>query len=171
VKWHQDITAWPHTNFALVTLGVYLDDTPAERGPSTCLRGSHEGPILMHRDDAGVWTGSARDADMRGYDPASAVDLVGSAGGVVAVHCRVLHGSRANLTDTARPCALFVHAAADAFAWMPQPTPTRYTGRFVRGAAASVAHLDPTPVPVPPDWSVSGYGSIFTAQKAAAEAM
>jgi hypothetical protein len=27
-------------------------------------------------------------------------------------------------------------------------------------------HLDPTPCPVPPDWSKEGYGSIFTAQNA-----
>ncbi len=30
---------------------------------------------------------------------------------------------------------------------------------------ATVAHLDPTPSPVPPDWSKLGYGSIFVAQK------
>jgi hypothetical protein len=171
VKWHQDITAWPHTNYSLVTLGIYLVDTPAERGPLRCLPGSHEGPIFVHRDHAGIWTGAARDADVARFDLGSAEDLTGPAGAVVALHCRVLHGSRANLTSQVRPCALFVYAAADAFAWMPQPTPTSRTGEIVRGAAATVAHLDPTPCPVPPDWSVQGYGSIFTAQKAAAEAM
>jgi ectoine hydroxylase len=24
VKWHQDVSAWPHTNYSLVTLGVHL---------------------------------------------------------------------------------------------------------------------------------------------------
>ena len=38
------------------------------------------------------------------------------------------------------------------------------TGEIVRGAPARVAHLDPTPCPVPPDWSRQGYGSIFIAQ-------
>jgi len=38
------------------------------------------------------------------------------------------------------------------------------SGEIVRGAPATVAHLDPTPCPVPPDWSKQGYGSIFTAQ-------
>ncbi|MEJ0070989.1 MAG: hypothetical protein WDO24_22185, partial [Pseudomonadota bacterium] len=68
-----------------------------------------------------------------------------------------------------RPCAavaLFVYSSADAFAWMPAPTPTSKTGCIVRGAPATVAHLDPTPCPVPPDWSREGYGSIFVAQKA-----
>lgn len=171
VKWHQDTTAWPHTNYSLVTLGVYLDDTPAERGPLSCLPRTHEGPIFVHRDDAGTWTGAVREADMARFNPDDVVDLCGNAGAVVALHCRVLHGSRANVTDRVRPCALFVYASADAFAWMPQPTPTSHTGEIVRGKPATVAHLDPTPCPVPPDWSVQGYGSIFTAQKAAAEAM
>ena len=45
VKWHRDIPAWPHTNYSPVTLGVYLCDVPAERGPLTCVAGSHLGPI------------------------------------------------------------------------------------------------------------------------------
>ena len=53
VDWHQDIPAWPHTNYSPVTLGVYLDDVPPEQGPLTCVPGSHHGPIFVHRDDAG----------------------------------------------------------------------------------------------------------------------
>jgi len=166
VQWHQDIPAWPHTNYSPVTIGVYLDDTPAERGPLTCIPGSHQGPIFVHRDDAGKWTGSIRDADMATTAMDTAEDMVGGKGAVVALNCRVIHASRANLTDRVRPCALFVYSSADAFAWMPAPTPTRYTGAIVRGKEATVVHLDPTPCPVPPDWSKAGYGSIFTVQNA-----
>jgi ectoine hydroxylase len=60
--------------------------------------------------------------------------------------------------------ALFVYSSADAFPWTPAPTPTSHTGEIVRGRPAAVAHLDPTPCPVPPDWSRTGYGSIFTVQ-------
>jgi ectoine hydroxylase len=169
VKWHQDIPAWPHTNYSPVTLGVYLDDVPAEQGPLTCLPGSHRGPIFVHRDDSGAWTGSIRDSDIAGLDLSSAVDLTGSAGTVIAINCRTAHASRANATDRVRPVALFVYSSADAFAWMPAPTPTSHTGDIVRGKPATVAHLDPTPCPVPPDWSRAGYGSIFTAQGIAAE--
>jgi ectoine hydroxylase len=164
VKWHQDIPAWPHTNYSPVTLGIYLGDVPAEQGPLTCIAGSHDGPIFVHRDDSGAWTGAIRDRDMAGFDLREAVDLTGPAGTVIAINCRTIHGSRANATDRVRPVALFVYSSADAFAWMPAPTPTRYTGAIVRGEAARVAHLDPTPCPVPPDWSRQGYGSIFTAQ-------
>ncbi len=166
VQWHQDIPAWPHTNYSPVTLGVYLTDVPAEQGPLTCLPGSQNGPIFVHRDDQGAWTGSVRDADMATVDQSRAVDLVGRAGTVVALNCRTLHASRANATAQVRPVALFVYSSADAFAWMPAPTPTTHTGEIVRGAPATIAHLDPTPCPVPPDWSRLGYGSIFVAQKA-----
>jgi ectoine hydroxylase-related dioxygenase (phytanoyl-CoA dioxygenase family) len=165
VKWHQDIPAWPHTNYSPVTLGVYLSDVPPARGPLTCLPGSHRGPIHVHRDAAGKWTGSVGDADLAAYDLSAAEDLTGPAGTVIAINCRTLHASRANATTAVRPVALFVYSSADAFAWMPAPTPTSKTGCIVRGAPATVAHLDPTPCPVPPDWSRDGYGSIFVAQK------
>lgn len=166
VKWHQDIPAWPHTNYSPVTLGVYLCDVPAERGPLTCVAGSHRGPIFEHRDGSGAWTGSIRDGDMRRVDLAGAEDLAGPAGTVIAINCRTVHGSRANFTGLVRPVALFVYSSADAFPWMPAPTPTSRTGAIVRGAPARIAHLDPTPCPVPPDWSRDVYGSIFTAQAA-----
>ena len=166
VDWHQDIPAWPHTNHSPVTLGIYLGDVPPEQGPLTCIPGSHHGPIFVHRDEAGAWTGAIRKSDHAAIDMADAVDLTGPAGTVIAINCRTVHGSRANLTDRVRPVALFVYSSADAFTWMPTPTPTRYTGEIVRGRPATVAHLDPYPCPVPPDWSKQGYGSIFTAQNA-----
>jgi ectoine hydroxylase len=166
VKWHQDIPAWPHTNYSPVTLGVYLCDVPAERGPLTCVAGSHKGPILVHRDESGAWTGSIRDADMATVDLSHAADLTGRAGTIVAINCRTAHASRANFTDRVRPVALLVYSSADAFPWMPAPTPTSHTGEIVRGQPALYAHLDPTPCPVPPDWQRQGYRSIFTAQGA-----
>ena len=37
VKWHQDIPAWPHTNYSLVTLGVYLENITEDNGPLVCI--------------------------------------------------------------------------------------------------------------------------------------
>jgi hypothetical protein len=166
VKWHQDIPAWPHTNYSPVTLGVYLGDVASEAGPLTCVPGSHRGPIFVHRDANGAWTGSIGDRDMEDVDLSHAEDLTGRAATVIAINCRTVHSSRANATGRVRPLPLFVYSSADAFAWMPAPTPTTRTGAIVRGEPARVAHLDPTPCPVPPDWSRDGYGSIFTAQDA-----
>jgi ectoine hydroxylase-related dioxygenase (phytanoyl-CoA dioxygenase family) len=165
VGWHQDIPAWPHTNYSPVTLGIHLDDVSAEQGPLTCIPGSQRGPIFVHRDAAGRWTGSIRNEDMAGVDLAAAQDLAGPAGTVIAINCRTVHGSRGNATGRVRALPLFVYSSADAFAWMPAPTPTTRTGTIVRGEPARTAHLDPTPCPVPPDWSRHGYGSIFTAQQ------
>ena len=54
VDWHQDIPAWPHTNYSPVTLGVYLGEVSAEKGPLICIPGSHKGPIFVHRDGKGA---------------------------------------------------------------------------------------------------------------------
>ncbi len=164
VKWHQDITAWPHTNYSLVTLGVHLDDVVHDDGPLSCVPGSHDGELFVQRDKAGNWTGSLSDQDADTAGVERAVDMTGAAGTVIAIHCRVVHGSRANLTNRVRALPLFVFASADAFSWMPAPSPTSKTGQIVRGEAAQFAHLDPRPCPVPPNWDETGYGSIFTAQ-------
>jgi hypothetical protein len=33
VQWHQDIPAWPHTSFSVLTFGVYLAQTRPDQGP------------------------------------------------------------------------------------------------------------------------------------------
>lgn len=165
VHWHQDIPAWPHTNYSPVTLGVYLDAVEPEHGPLMCVPGSHNGPLYRHDDAEGVWRGTIAETDLGSIGPENAVELTGSRGTLVAINCRTVHGSRANMSKTVRPLLLYVYSSADAFAWMPPPTPTSRTGAIVRGKPARVAHLDPRPCPVPPNWSEQGYGSIFTAQQ------
>lgn len=165
VKWHQDITAWPHTNYSLVTLGVHLTDVTYDDGPLSCVPGSHNGDLYAQRDAEGRWTGALSNEEAETAGISEAIDMTGAAGTVIAIHCRVIHGSRANLTQRVRALPLFVYASADAFAWMPPPSPTSKTGWIVRGEAAKIAHLDPRPCPVPPNWAQEGYGSIFTAQE------
>ena len=74
VRWHQDIQAWPHTNFGVLTFGVYLEDTESAQGPLTAIPGSHHGPIFDQFDDDGQWTGSvmARDVATLPTDAAGA---------------------------------------------------------------------------------------------------
>ena len=102
---------------------------------------------------------------MQTVDRSCAEDLTGGAGTVIAINCRTIHASRANMTDRVRPVALFVYSSADAFPWTAAPTPTSHTGDIVRGRPAQTAQLDATPCPVPPDWSKIGYGSIFSVQR------
>ena len=165
VKWHQDIQAWPHTNYSPVTLGVYLDDVTPEMGPLTCIPGSHEGPLFRHTRPDGSWTGSVSEADMATVDTTGAIASGGPAGTVVAINCRTIHGSQHNISTRPRPMLLYVYSSADAFSWMPLPAPTSKTGEIVCGKPADMPHMDPRPCPVPPNWDKIGYGSIYTAQK------
>jgi ectoine hydroxylase len=167
VQWHQDILAWPHTSFSVLTFGVYLDDTSAKQGPLTALPGTHRGPLFDQYDDSGRWTGAlaARDVAMLPTD--QAVDMCGPAGTVVLIDCRVVHGSAVNYSSRLRPLFLNVYSAADTLPITPAPSPTTHTGVLVRGEEPLHVHMEPYPARLPPRWDQVGYRSIFAAQGAA----
>jgi ectoine hydroxylase len=166
VRWHQDIQAWPHTNFGVLTFGVYLDDTGPEQGPLTALPGTHRGTLFEQFDDDGRWTGAVTERDAATLATDTAVDLCGPAGTVVLLHCRVVHGSAANFSPRMRPLLLNVYAAADALPMTPLPAPTTRTGLLVRGHEPAHVHMEPYPARLPPRWDQVGYRSIFAAQGA-----
>jgi hypothetical protein len=168
VRWHQDIQAWPHTNFAVLTFGVYLDDTGPEQGPLTVLPGTHRGPLFDQFDDDGRWTGALSARDVAGLPTDKATDLCGPAGTVVLLDCRVVHGSAINDSPRMRPLLLNVYAAADALPMTPSPAPTSRTGVLVRGQEPAHVHMEPYPARLPPRWDQVGYRSIFAAQSAGA---
>jgi ectoine hydroxylase len=170
VCWHQDIQAWPHTNFSVLTFGVYLDDTGPEQGPLTAIPGTHRGTIFDQFDDDGRWIGALTARDTASLPAGSAVDMCGPAGTVVLLHCRVVHGSAANYSARMRPLLLNVYAAADALPMTPLPAPTTRTGLLVRGQEPTHVHMEPYPAKLPPRWDQVGYRSIFAAQGAGAKA-
>ena len=167
VRWHQDIQAWPHTNFSVLTFGVYLEDTGLEQGPLTALPGTHRGPIFDQFDDDGRWTGALTVRDVATLPADKAVDLCGPAGTVVLLHCRVVHGSAINHSPRMRPLFLNVYSAADALPLTPAPAPTSQTGVLVRGQEPLHVHMEPYPARLPPRWDQVGYRSIFAAQAGA----
>ena len=58
VKWHYDISFWPHTNYSPLTIGTYLYDCGMEQGPLGVLPRSHLiDPMLSQYDANGHWTG------------------------------------------------------------------------------------------------------------------
>ena len=168
VRWHQDIQAWPHTNCAVLTFGVYLDDTGPEQGPLTAIPGTHRGAIFEQFDAQGNWTGAVAERDVATLPTAAARELCGPAGTVVLIHCRVVHGSAANYSSRMRPLLLNVYSAADALAMAPAPAPTKHTGELVRGQEAVHVHMEPYPARLPPRWDQVRYRSIFAAQKTTA---
>jgi len=166
VRWHQDIQAWPHTNFGVLTFGVYLEDTGSAQGPLTAIPGSHRGPLFDQFDDAGRWTGALTARDTATLPTDKAVEMCGPAGTVALIHCRVVHGSAVNNSPRMRPLLLNVYSAADALAMSPAPAPTTKTGVLVRGQEPTHVHMEPYPARLPPRWDQVGYRSIFAAQAA-----
>ncbi|MBM3491169.1 MAG: phytanoyl-CoA dioxygenase family protein [Alphaproteobacteria bacterium] len=163
VKWHQDIQAWPHTNYSPLTLGTYLYDVGEEQGPLGIIPGSHDGPLYNHFNDKEQWVGHILPRDLAGIDLTRAVYLTGPAGSVTVHNCRSVHGSKPNLSNLGRPLLLNVYSAADAYTYSVNPIPSPYEGAIVRGRRARMVHLDPRPCPAPPDWS-GGYTSLFAMQ-------
>ena len=165
VKWHQDIPAWPHTNYSPVTIGVYFDDVSAAEGPLAAIPHSHDGELFDHQDPSGKWTGYISEQDLKRVPLDTANELDGPAGTLILLNCRTIHGSRPALADKPRPMLLNVYSSADAFMLGAPPTPTSHTGEIIRGKPARWSHNDPRPCRIPPDWSKVGYVSIYAAQK------
>lgn len=165
VKWHQDIQFWPHTNYDVLTIGVYLDDVTEDMAPMGVLPRSHDGPLFDLYDEAGQWTGNIRDADLPQLNIDEAEYLGGKAGSVTVHNCRSVHGSPPNMSKNPRPLLLCAYAAADALPITNLTAGGKYSETIVRGARARWARFDPRPVLMPPDWSKIGHKSIFEHQQ------
>lgn len=170
VKWHQDIQFWPHTNYSVLTIGVYLEDVDDVMGPMGVVPGSHKGELFNQYNDKDQWVGSIDDKDIPRVDTDSAVYLKGPAGSVTIHHCRMVHGSMPNNHPTrARPLLLQAYSSADALPVTPHNNPSPQSGAIVRGKAARWAQFDETPCQIPPIWDGS-YRSIFVVQQEEREA-
>ena len=165
VKWHYDISFWPHTNYSPLTVGTYLYDCGMDQGPLGVLPKSHLlNPMLSQYDAKGNWTGCLSDADVAKLDTAKTVYLTGPAGSLTIHNCRTLHSSPRNESDLGRPLLLNTMTSADAFPYTVNPIKPKHDQFLLRGKRALFAHHDPQPCLVPPDWS-KGYTSIFALQQ------
>lgn len=172
VKWHQDIQFWPHTNYDVLTLGVYLDDVDEDMAPMGVIAQSHKGELFNLYDSDDNWTGNISDADVATHVALEkAAYLKGPAGTVTVHNCRSIHGSPPNYGMRPRPLLLCAFSAADAF---PITNLTRGADRsetMIRGRPARWARFDPRPCLMPPDWSkTGGYKSIFEHQQRQSDA-
>jgi ectoine hydroxylase-related dioxygenase (phytanoyl-CoA dioxygenase family) len=165
VKWHYDISFWPHTNYSPLTVGTYLYDCGMEQGPLAVLPKSHLlDPMLSQYDGKGNWTGCLSAGDVARLDTSKTVYLTGPAGSLTIHNCRTLHSSPKNESDLGRPLLLNTMTSADAFPYTVNPIKPKHDQFMVRGKRALFAHHDPRPCLVPPDWS-KGYTSIFALQQ------
>ncbi len=164
VKWHQDITYWPHTNYSPLTMGTLMYDCGMHQGPLGVVPGSQEGDLFNQYNDNDQWVGCISDDDLATVDMSKAQYLCGPAGSVTIHNCRTIHGSARNMSNAGRPLLLNVYSAADAFTYTANPLNSRYDGHIVRGKAARWARHDPRPCLIPPDWS-AGYTSLYALQQ------
>lgn len=165
VKWHYDISFWPHTNYSPLTVGTYIYDCGLDNGPLMVMPRSHEvDPMPTQFDVQGRWIGCLRDDEAARLDVSKAVTLTGPAGSLTIHNCRTLHASPKNLSDTGRPLLLYTLTSADAFPYTVNPIRPKHDQYILRGRRAPWAHHDPRPCLVPPDWS-GGYTSIFALQQ------
>ena len=154
--WHQDIQAWPHTDYSPVTIGVYLEDCGPEQGPLLAVKGSHKEPLRSMYDEAGNWVLRIDEDKMPDNWRDNTVSMTGSAGSLALLSCRVIHGSMRNASDAMRPLLLNVYSSADSMPYVFNPIPSDYDGTIVTGQPARVACHDPRGCELPPDWS-KGY--------------
>lgn len=164
VKWHQDAPFFPHTNPAVLTVGLYVHECGMEQGPLGVIPGSHETEVFDHYAPDGEWAGFIQQKDLSRVALDKAEYLCGPAGSLTLHNYRTVHGSEPNRSDLGRPLLLNVMSAADAFPYTFNPLVTRYYQHLIRGNPARFAHHDPRPLPIPPDWS-GGYSSIFEYQQ------
>lgn len=164
VKWHQDISFWPHTNYSPLTVGTYMYDCGLDQGPLMVMKGSHEEPLFNQYGADGQWTGCLNAEDEAKLDQSKVDVLDGPAGSITIHNCRTLHASKPNMSDLGRPLLLNVYSSADALPYTHNPLYSRYDQAIVRGQRARYAHHDPRPCLMPPDWS-GGYTSIFALQQ------
>ncbi len=163
VKWHQDIQFFPHTNYNVITIGCYLEDTDMNNGPLAVLKESHNHDLYNQYDKAGNWTGMLSDDDAENIDMSNVEYLTGNAGSITIHNARSLHFSPSSKSKNPRPLLLNCFTSADAKAYTAHPQPTSNTYKIVRGENVKWAHHDPRPCQMPPDWSL-GYTSIYAAQ-------
>ena len=164
-KWHQDIQAWPHTDFSPVTICVYIDGCTAEMGPLSMVPASHEGPLYSMYDTQGNFAVQVRDEEIAWLSDDMVDSPIGPPGTAVLLNCRTIHGSATNESDADRPLLLAVYSSADSFSYTASPIASPRLGEIIRGRPARYACFDPRPCELPPDWSRKGYPSPWQLQQ------
>jgi ectoine hydroxylase len=162
VKWHQDIQFWPHTNYDLLTIGVFLEDVEPGMGEVGFVPGSHAGPLFDLYGDDDVWVGALSDRDVANAGVERAAYPIGPAGTITVHSCRTVHGSAPNASDRARPLLLQTYAAADARSYTDIVRLSPHGEELIRGEPPRWARHDPRPCLLPP---TGPYRPIFAAQQ------
>ncbi len=113
IEWHQDYPFFPHTNFDLLAVMIYMDDSTEENGCLTIIPGSHKwGPRnhLFAKD--GAFSSQLEDKTVVD-DSTRWLPVPVPAGGMELHHCNMLHSSTANRGMRPRSAMVIQYRAAD----------------------------------------------------------
>ena len=102
VSWHQDATYAGVEPYDYVTPWIALTPSNRESGCISMIPGSHRGPIRNHRDTFAENNILTRGQQIDDIDTDFAVDLVLEPGQMSIHHCRVIHGSQPNRSQSRR---------------------------------------------------------------------
>ena len=141
--WHQDIPAWPHTDFSPVTIGVYVEGCTDDQGPLTVAKAARKDPSSRCTTRAGNFVVKIRDEDLGWLTDDMIRRITGGPGTTLLLNCRAVHGSAPNKA-TARAAAaaagLFLGRFVSLYAEPdPEPAPGRHRARQA-GALRQLRH-------------------------------
>ncbi|HEY3059663.1 MAG TPA: phytanoyl-CoA dioxygenase family protein [Chloroflexota bacterium] len=112
-EWHQDYPFFPHTNFDLLAVMIYFDDSTEENGCLTIVPGSHKlGPQYHLFAKDGAFSSQLADKSVV-EDPTAWLKVPVPAGGMELHHCNMLHSSTANRGTRPRSAMVIQYRAAD----------------------------------------------------------
>jgi|TARA_B100001964_G_scaffold200340_1_gene227218 ectoine hydroxylase-related dioxygenase (phytanoyl-CoA dioxygenase family) len=166
VEWHQDWAFYPHTNDAVLEVGIALEDLCEDNGPLLVIPGSHLGPVYDHHVE-GTFCGAIGASEVTDLVQKS-VALTGPAGSVTIHHARTIHGSAMNRSDRSRPLLLIGYAAADAWPLMGVSDFDTFNDYLVCGDECLTPRLQEVPVRMPLP-SATFQGSIYENQRTLSE--
>jgi phytanoyl-CoA hydroxylase len=162
VEWHQDWSAYPHTNDDLLSVGIPLDDCLDANGPLLVIPGSHKEAAYDHNSD-GIYCGGM-DPVGSGIDFGKAVPLTGRAGMVTLHHVRLVHGSALNRSPVPRRLLLIQYAAVDAWPILGIKDWDSFNEAIVRGQPTTQPRMEALPIRVPYPKS-KFVGSVYEEQR------
>ena len=112
-EWHQDYPFFPHTNYDLLAVMIYLDDSTEENGCLTIVPGSHKwGPRNHMFAKDGAFSSQLEDKSVV-EDPGRWMKVPVPAGGMELHHCNMLHSSGPNRGTKPRSAIIIQYRAAD----------------------------------------------------------
>ena len=139
-EWHQDYPFFPHTNFDLLAVMIYLDDSTETNGCLTIVPGSHKlGPRKHLFAKDGAFSSQLEDKSVVA-DPTKWLKVPVPAGGMELHHCNMLHSSTANTGSQPRSAMVIQYRAADNMAVGGSTTQVGH-GMLVRGENPYVVRM------------------------------